>query len=145
MFGEFIIIPFKINNLHIASHNGYSNVIGLPNLRGLGGPAPVHLVLAQQPDCLHKHHLDVVYDELSDKNTGPLGFVLDIQTFCTGYMAQTGIENTIHAWPLLGPAMIGFHDLLADQILGLLPGLACCQVGWQFSRLKEMRVGWLAG
>ena len=56
-----------------------SSAPSLPNLGGLGSPAPVHLVLAQQLDLLDQ---DVVYGEPSDEHTGPLGLVLERDEAC---------------------------------------------------------------
>ena len=67
------------NKLHIASKYGHGHVVGLPDLGGLGSPAPVHLVLAQQLDLLDQ---DVVYGEPSDEHTGPLGLVLERDEAC---------------------------------------------------------------
>ena len=67
MYGSSLVDPFILNKLHIASKHSHSHVVGLPDLGGLGSPAPVHLVLAQQLDLLVQ---DVVYGEPSDEHTG---------------------------------------------------------------------------
>ena len=54
--------------LEVVSLQGQGDLIGLPNVRGLAGPLPVHLVAGQGVQPLDGDDLDVIHIEPLDKD-----------------------------------------------------------------------------